>query len=103
MPRPLSRHLGGPVSVQDDLDPGAVAAERLINGVIEDLPEAVLQAPPIGRPDVHARALPDGLQALKHRQVAGGVRRGLRLAGLLAERADLAEAAGLPRPSLRRQ
>jgi len=31
-------HLGGPVRVQHDLDPGAEPAERLVNGVVEDLP-----------------------------------------------------------------
>ena len=66
-------HLGRPVGVQDDLDPGAVAAERLVHRVVEDLPEAVLQPPAVGRADVHAGALADRVQALKDRQVLGAV------------------------------
>ena len=62
-------HLGGPVAVQDDLDLGAVSGERLVHRVVEDLPEAVLQAPAVGRADVHAWPLADGLQAFEDRQV----------------------------------
>ena len=65
--------LGGAVGVQDDLDPGAVAAERLVDRVVEDLPEAVLQPAAVGRADVHAGALAHRVQALEDRQVLGAV------------------------------
>jgi hypothetical protein len=65
--------------VQDDLDPGAVAAERLVDGVVDDLPEAVHEPAGVGGPDVHAGALAHRLETLEHRQVAGGV--GLAEAG----------------------
>ena len=65
--------LGRPVRVQDHVDPGAVPAQRLVHRVVEDLPQAVLQAAAVGRPDVHARALAHRVQALQHRQVPGGV------------------------------
>jgi hypothetical protein len=73
------------VGVQVDLDPGAVPAQRLVHGVVDDLPEAVDQPAGVGRADVHARALPDRLQTLEHQQVARGV--GVRL--------ELAVAAGM--------
>src|SRR6202042_865392 len=56
-PPAVVTHLGGQVIVQDDLDAGAVAAQGLVHGVVDDLPEAVQHAPAIGGPDVHAGAL----------------------------------------------
>jgi len=75
-------YLGGPIGVQDDLDPGAEAAQRLIHRVVDDLPEAVLHASAVRRPDVHAGALAHRVQAFEDGQVLsgvgiGGVRRGL--------------------------
>ena len=66
--------LGGTVRVQDHVDPRAVSGQRLVHPVVEDLPQAVLQAAAIGGPDVHAGALAHRVQALQHRQVPGGVR-----------------------------
>ena len=65
--------LGGAVRVQRDLDPGAMPAQRLVHGVVEDLCQAVLQPSAVGRSDVHAGALADRVQALEDRQVPGGV------------------------------
>jgi hypothetical protein len=54
-------YLHGGVLVQDHVDVVAVAAERLIDGVVDDLPQAVHQPAAVGRADVHAGALPHGL------------------------------------------
>src|SRR5699024_1574160 len=64
-------HLDGVVLVEDDLDRVPVAAERLVDGVVKDLPEAVHEPSGVGRADVHARALAHGLEALEDLEVAG--------------------------------
>ncbi|CAM5503630.1 hypothetical protein KAURM247S_01557 [Kitasatospora aureofaciens] len=61
------------VRVQQDLDAVAVAAQRLVDRVVDDLPEAVHQTTAVGGTDVHAGALADGLQALQDEQVPRGV------------------------------
>ncbi len=61
------------VGVQGDVDTRAVAVERLVDGVVDDLPQAVGQPPGVGGTDVHARSLADRFQALQHRQVFGRV------------------------------
>ena len=66
-------NLHGVVGVQDDLDVVAVTGQSLVDGVVDDLPEAVHQAAGVGGTDVHARALADGLEAFQYRQVPGGV------------------------------
>jgi len=48
--------LGGIVRVQGHLDPGAVPGQRLVHGVVEDLPQAVLQ-PRLSSTRVHAGTL----------------------------------------------
>ncbi|GAA3215789.1 hypothetical protein GCM10020256_17590 [Streptomyces thermocoprophilus] len=65
--------LDGAVVVEDDLDVVAVAAEGLVDGVVDDLPEAVRQAAAVGRADVHARALAYGLEPFEDEQVPRGV------------------------------
>ena len=70
---PVVAHLRGPVGVQHHVQVGAVAAQRLVHAVVDDLPEAVHQAAAIGGADVHAGPLADGFQALEHRQMAGRV------------------------------
>ena len=77
---PVVAHLDRAVSVQVDLDPGAVPAQRLVDRVVDDLPDAVHQAAGVGRADVHARPLADRLQTLQDQQVARGVRVRLELA-----------------------
>ena len=67
-------HLGGPVGVQRHVDPGAVAGQRLVHRVVDDLPEAVHEPARVRRADVHARPLADRLQPLEHEQVLGVVR-----------------------------
>lgn len=65
--------LDGSVVVEDHVDVVAVASEGLVHGVVDDLPQAVHQATTVGRPDVHTRALPHGLEPLEDEQVPRGV------------------------------
>src|SRR5690606_16643477 len=70
---PVVGDLDGPVGVHGHADVGAVPGEGLVDAVVDDLPQAVGEAPAVGGPDVHPGSLADGLQALQHREVAGGV------------------------------
>ena len=45
----------GLVGVDDDVDPVADAGHGLVDGVVEDLPDEVVETAGVGRPDVHAR------------------------------------------------
>ena len=56
-------------------DPVAVAGQRLVDGVVDDLPDQVVQAALAGGADVHARTLADRLEALEDLDRAGVVRR----------------------------
>ena len=69
----LVADLDAAVGVEDDVDARAVPAERLVDGVVDDLPEAVHEAAGVGRADVHARALADRFESLEHLQVVGGI------------------------------
>ncbi len=53
------------VRVQYDRDLVAVSSQRLINGVVDDLPQAVHEAPRVRGADVHSRSLTDRLKPLK--------------------------------------
>ena len=76
--------LDRPVVVQGDLDVVAVPTERLVDGVVDDLPQAVHEAARVGGADVHAGTLADRLEPLEHLEVVGGVLgRGLGGRGLL--------------------
>ena len=66
-------HLDAAVGVQDDVDARAMAAEGLVDGVVDDLPQAVHEAARVGRPDVHAGALADRFEPLQHLEMMGGV------------------------------
>lgn len=61
------------VGMEDDVDLRAVAGHRLVDGVVDDLPEAVHESGRPVRPDVHPWALADGLEAFKHLEMMGGV------------------------------
>jgi len=59
-------NLAGAVLVQDDLDMGAVARQRFVNGVVYDLINAVMQASKIGGADVHTGTLANSFQTFQH-------------------------------------
>ena len=61
---------GGVVGVQAHVDGVAVSLEGLVDGVVNDLPQAVHEAPVVGGADVHAGALAHGLEPLEDREVA---------------------------------
>ncbi len=61
------------VAAEDDLDVGADPGEGLVDGVVDDLPEAVHEAALVGGADVHARALAHRLESLEDLEVARGV------------------------------
>ena len=53
------------VVVDDDVDLGAVAGERLVDRVVDDLVDEVVQPIGTGRPDVHRGPLADRLEAFE--------------------------------------
>ena len=61
------------VGVQDDSNAVAVAGDRLVDGVVDDLVDQVVEAARPGRADVHARSLANRLQALEDGDVLGAV------------------------------
>ena len=81
-------HRDGVVWVDGDLDAGAVAGERLVDGVVDDLEDEVVQAARAGGADVHAGALADRLEALEYLDIFGVV------AGLLQRTSQCARADG---------
>ncbi|MDR6141661.1 hypothetical protein QE375_001215 [Microbacterium foliorum] len=66
-------HLDAAVIVQDDVDLRAVARDGLVDGVVDDLPEAVHQARGSVRTDVHTGTLADGLEPFEHLEMMGGI------------------------------
>ena len=73
MPRPVSCTSTLPSACRTMSMRVAVAGEGLVDGVVDDLPDAVHEAARVGRADVHARALADRLEPLEHLKVVGGV------------------------------
>ena len=63
----------GAVGVDRDVDARAVAGQRLVDRVVDDLVDEVVQAAQARRADVHARALAHGLEALEDGDVLGVV------------------------------
>ena len=63
MPRPSSADRDGArVVVQRDRDVRRVAVHRLVYGVVEDLPDEVVESARSDAADVHAGSLPNGLE-----------------------------------------
>ena len=54
------------VFVDDDLDAVAVAGQRLVDAVVDDLVDQVMQAALVGRADVHARPAAHSLQPFQN-------------------------------------
>ena len=61
------------VVVQRDGDVRGVAVHRLVDRVVEDLPDEVVQPGAADAADVHAGALANGLETLEDGDVFGGV------------------------------
>ena len=61
--------------MQRDADVRRVAVHRLVDRVVERLPDEVMQAGAANAADVHAGALPDRLEAFEDGDVFGGVSR----------------------------
>ena len=61
------------VRVDRHVDAAAVAGERLVDGVVDDLVDQVMQPAHTGRADVHAGALAHGFEALEDGDVLGVV------------------------------
>ncbi len=61
------------VGMDRDLDVVAVAGQRLVDGVVDDLVDEVMQSARAGRADVHARALAHGIETAEDRDLAGCV------------------------------
>ena len=58
--------LDAAVLQQRDLDAGRVTRHRLVDGVVDDLPDQVVQSPRSGGADVHTRPHPDGLEPFEN-------------------------------------
>ena len=78
MPRPVVDDAAAAVGQQGDVDAVAVAGHRLVDGVVDDLPDEVVQAVETGRADVHAGPFADRLEALQDREVLGRRRSQMR-------------------------
>ncbi len=61
------------VRVEDDADAVAVAGERLVDRVVDDLVDQVVQTARAGRADVHAGAFANRFEALEDGDVLGAV------------------------------
>jgi hypothetical protein len=55
------------------LDPGGVAGQRLVHGVIDDFREKMVQRFFIGAADIHAGTAAHRLQPLQHFDMFGGI------------------------------
>ena len=67
-----------PVGVQGDRDLGAVPGERLVDGVVEHLPDEVVEATRARRSDVHAWTPSNRFETLENGDVVGAVGLGQR-------------------------
>ena len=62
---PVVRHRDGAVHVHENLDVRAIAGQVLVNGVVQDLKDAMVETALIRVADIHARAFAHGFQALQ--------------------------------------
>ena len=81
------------VGLELHFDPGGVAGDGLVHGVVHHLREEMVHRLLVGAADIHAGPTADGLQPFQHLNVGGGVaRRGRK--GPSARRARGASARG---------
>jgi hypothetical protein len=76
------------VGVDGDDETVAVARERLVDGVVDDLVHEVVEPARTGGADVHAGPLADRLEALQDLDVLGVVMRLLHATSQCADRRD---------------
>ena len=72
------------VGVDGDLHPGTISGQMFVDGVVENLEDAVVESSLIGITDVHAGALADRLESLQFVDLGGSVlftSRGILLLG----------------------
>ena len=69
-------HLYRAIVLDGDDDIRAVAGQRLVHGVVHNFIYAMMQSAVIGRADIHAGTLSDGLQSLQNLDLAGLRRNG---------------------------
>jgi hypothetical protein len=62
-----------PIGLDRHADRRRVACHRLVDRIIDDLPDEVVEPTLVGRADVHAGAAADGLQALEDLDACRGV------------------------------
>ena len=93
---PVVGHSAATVSEEYHVDPGSVSSHRFVNGVVHDLPDAVMQPRRPCRADIHAWALPDRVKPFEHLDLIGAVVRCLRHRGTfsLSDRGSSAHHAG---------
>ncbi len=82
----IVRYAERPVLEDSDLHERRVAGHCLIDRVVDYLPDEVVEAADVRRPDVHARASPDRIQTLEHLNALGVVLVGAGLLGLAGSR-----------------
>ncbi|GAA3723814.1 hypothetical protein GCM10022402_00560 [Salinactinospora qingdaonensis] len=59
--------------MQHDVDAGAVATERFVDRIVDDLPHTVSKTTAVGGPDIHTWPLANRLKAFQDRKVSRGV------------------------------
>ena len=62
-----------PTLLQGDGDTTPEPGQRLVDTVVEDLPQTVHETAGVGRPDVHGGTLSDGFKTFKHQEVLRAV------------------------------
>ena len=72
-PAPVVDDADAAVGEEGDVDPAGVAGHGLVDGVVDDLPDAVVEAAHAGAPDVHPRPLADGIEPLQDLHAVGPV------------------------------
>ena len=70
---PIVDNLDSPVGEKGHFDPGGVSGHRLVDRVVDDLPDEVMEPSRAGGPDVHPGPSLDGLETLEHGDVFGFV------------------------------
>ena len=79
----------GAVDVDVDLDAGAEVGEVFVDGVVEDLGDAVMEGAFVGAADIHAGLLADGLKTFEFAEFGSVVGVGAGLVDHVAFRVGL--------------